>query len=227
MAYTVGEMARRLGVPASTIRYYDKEGLLPFVGRSSGGIRVFTEKDFEWLRIIECLKKTGMSLKDIREYIELAMQGDETIARRLELFRKQRTVLETRMAELQQTMDTLDYKCWFYETAAARGSTEGISDLPDEALPEALRPVRERLRSNRASKNGSTRLRKTLFQVMSTYLQNKPVNEPVYQFLDRKRAEGKPYLVYMTAGANKFLRIYYGKVKECLRNLEQSQIEES
>ena len=146
MAYTVGEMARRLGVPASTIRYYDKEGLLPFVGRSSGGIRVFTEKDFEWLRIIECLKKTGMSLKDIREYIELAMQGDETIARRLELFRKQCTVLETRMAELQQTMDTLDYKCWFYETAAAHGSTEGISDLPDEALPEALRPVRERLR---------------------------------------------------------------------------------
>lgn len=147
MAYTVGEMARRLGVPASTIRYYDKEGLLPFVGRSSGGIRVFTEKDFEWLRIIECLKKTGVSLKDIREYIELAMQGDDTIARRLELFRKQRTVLETRMAELQQTMDTLDYKCWFYETAAARGSTEGIGDLPDEALPEALRPVRERLRA--------------------------------------------------------------------------------
>lgn len=75
MAYTVGEMARRLDVPASTIRYYDKEGLLPFVGRSSGGIRVFTEKDFEWLRIIECLKKTGMSLKDIREYIELACRA--------------------------------------------------------------------------------------------------------------------------------------------------------
>ena len=52
-------------------------------------------------------------------------------------------------------------------------------------------------------------------------------NEPVYQFLDRKRAEGKPYLVYMTAGANKFLRIYYGKVKECLRNLEQESNEES
>ena len=61
----------------------------------------------------------------------------------------------------------------------------------------------------------------------SVDIYNKPVNEPVYQFLDRKRAEGKPYLVYMTAGANKFLRIYYGKVKECLRNLEQSQIEES
>ena len=94
MAYTVGEMAKRLGVPASTLRYYDKEGLLPFVGRSSGGIRIFEEKDFEWLRIIECLKKTGMSLKDIREYIELAMQGDATIAQRLEMFRKQKAVLE-------------------------------------------------------------------------------------------------------------------------------------
>ena len=147
MAYTIGEMAKRLGVPASTLRYYDKEGLLPFVERSAGGIRVFQESDFEWLRIIECLKKTGMSIKNIREYIELARQGDGTIDRRLELFQKQRTVLEARMAELQQTMDTLDYKCWFYETAAARGSTEGISDLPDAALPEALRPVRERLRA--------------------------------------------------------------------------------
>ena len=146
MAYTVGEMAKRLGVPASTLRYYDKEGLLPFVGRSSGGIRVFEEKDFEWLRIIECLKKTGMSLKDIREYIELAMQGDATIAQRLEMFRKQKAVLEARMAELQQTMDTLDYKCWFYETAKARGTTDGISGLPDAKLPENLRPVREHLR---------------------------------------------------------------------------------
>ncbi len=76
-----------------------------------------------------------MSLKDIREYIELAMQGDATIAQRLEMFRKQKAVLEARMAELQQTMDTLDYKCWFYETAKARGTTEGISDLPDAELP--------------------------------------------------------------------------------------------
>ena len=81
--------------------------------------------------------------------------------------------------------------------------------------------------SNRASKNGSTRLRKTLFQIMITYLQNRPVDEPVYQFLDRKRAEGKPYLVYMTAGANKFLRIYYGKVKEYLRSIEPVSPEES
>lgn len=77
-------------------------------------------------------------------------------------------------------------------------------------------------KSNRASKVGSTRLRKTLFQIMTTLLQNAPEDDPVYRFLNKKRAEGKPYYVYMTAGANKFLRIYYGKVKECLRNLEQN-----
>ena len=76
-------------------------------------------------------------------------------------------------------------------------------------------------KSNRASKVGSARLRKTLFQIMRTLLQNAPEDDPVYRFLDKKRSQGKPYYVYMTAGANKFLRIYYGKVKECLRNLEQ------
>ena len=76
-------------------------------------------------------------------------------------------------------------------------------------------------KSNRASKVGSARLRKTLFQIMTTLLQNAPEDDPVYRFLDKKRSQGKPYYVYMTAGANKFLRIYYGKVKECLRNLEQ------
>ena len=80
MIYTVGEMAQKLGVPASTLRYYDKEGLLPFVERSSGGIRMFREKDFEWLQVIRCMKQAGMSIKDIRQYIELSMQGDDTIA---------------------------------------------------------------------------------------------------------------------------------------------------
>lgn len=71
MVYTVGEMAKLLGVAASTLRYYDKEGLLPFVERSSGGIRMFRESDIEWLQVIGCMKKAGMSIKDIRQYIEM------------------------------------------------------------------------------------------------------------------------------------------------------------
>ena len=74
--------------------------------------------------------------------------------------------------------------------------------------------------SDPISRKGSGLLRKTLFTVMETHLRNSPVDEPVYQFIDRKRSEGKPYLVYMTAGANKFLRIYYARVKEHLNALE-------
>lgn len=63
MAYTVGEMAKKLGVAPSVLRYYDKEGLLPFIKRSSGGIRTFQDSDMEWMRMIACLKKTGMPIK--------------------------------------------------------------------------------------------------------------------------------------------------------------------
>lgn len=75
-------------------------------------------------------------------------------------------------------------------------------------------------KSNRSSKCGSARLRKTLFLIMSVLLQTKP-DDAVYHFLDKKRSEGKPYNVYMTAGANKFLRIYYGKVKAALAAQKQ------
>lgn len=95
MVYTVGEMAKLLGVAASTLRYYDKEGLLPFVERSSGGIRMFRESDIEWLQVIGCMKKAGMSIKDIRQYIEMALQGDDTIDLRLAMFQRQHRSSET------------------------------------------------------------------------------------------------------------------------------------
>ena len=145
MIYTVGEMAKMLDVPASTLRYYDKEGLLPFVERSPGGIRMFQESDYGWLKIISCLKKAGMSLKDIREYINLALQGDETIEQRLELFYKQREILQAQMAELQETLDTLDYKCWYYETAKEAGSTHAPETMPLEKIPAKYRKTRRRL----------------------------------------------------------------------------------
>lgn len=83
----------RLDVPASTLRFYDKEGLLPFVERLPGGIRMFQDTDLEWLQIIGCMKKAGMSIRDIRQYIEQAQWGDDTIALRLAMFRRQREVL--------------------------------------------------------------------------------------------------------------------------------------
>ena len=146
MVYTVGEMAKRLGVPASTLRYYDKEGLLPFVKRSSGGIRMFQDSDFEWLQVIGCMKKAGMSIKDIRRYIEMALQGDDTIDLRLEMFRHQREVLQRQMAELQHTMEMVEYKCWYYETAKARGTTKIPQSMDESEIPEQFRRIRRELR---------------------------------------------------------------------------------
>lgn len=99
-----------------------------------------------------------------------------------------------------------------------RSSLVGFAGV-DPAINDSGKSVGN---SMAATKRGSPHLRKTLFQIMTIYLRLAPQDEPVYQFLDKKRSEGKPYYVYMTAGANKFLRIYYARVKECMANLDAS-----
>ena len=146
MVYTVGEMAKMLGVSASTLRYYDKEGLLPFVERSSGGIRMFQESDIEWLQVIGCMKKAGMSIKDIKQYIEMALQGDETIGLRLDMFRRQREALKAQMEELRHAMEMVEYKCWYYETAKAAGTTDAPQNMALSDVPERFREIRQELR---------------------------------------------------------------------------------
>ena len=147
MVYTVGEMAKLLGVTASTLRNYDKEGLLPFVERSSGGIRMFQESDIEWLQVIGCMKKAGMSIKDIRRYIEMALQGDDTIALRLAMFQRQRQVLQQQLEVLRHTMEMVDYKCWYYETAQKAGTVAVPQEMDLAQVPERFRRIRQELRS--------------------------------------------------------------------------------
>ena len=146
MFYTVGEMAKRLGVAPSTLRFYDKEGLLPFVERSDGGIRVFKDSDFEWLMVIGCLKKTGMPLKDIREFIVMAIEGDDTIDARLDLIIKQKESVEKQIAELEEIHRVLEFKQWYYETAKKEGTTSVPRNMTPEELPEEFREIRKRLR---------------------------------------------------------------------------------
>lgn len=138
MPYTVGEMSKMLGVPASTLRYYDKQGLLPFVERSKGGIRIFQDTDLEWLRIIECLKKSGLSLSEIRRFILLSMDGDDSIDERLDLMKQQYDVVHQQMQELQETLNIVEYKCWYYQTAKERGTLEGMNEIE---VPKKYRSV--------------------------------------------------------------------------------------
>ena len=141
MFYTIGEMAQKLNVAPSTLRYYDKEGLLPFVERSSGGIRMFKDEDMEWLRLLGCLKKAGMPLKEIRSFMELSRQGDATIDQRLDLVEKQRGSVLDQMKQLEDTLLMLDYKRWYYQTAQAAGTCAVHDTLSPERVPEQFRAL--------------------------------------------------------------------------------------
>ncbi len=126
MFYTVGEAAKILGVAPSTLRYYDKEGLLPFVERSESGLRMFKESDMDWLKLIGCLKATGMPIKGIRCFIECAREGDGTIGERLEILEAQRESVKNQISELERHLKMIDYKVWYYKTAQSLGSTSAM-----------------------------------------------------------------------------------------------------
>ena len=145
MTYTIGEMAKILGVTTSTLRFYDKEGVIPFVERTEGGQRVFKEEDISWLRVIECMKKTGMPLKDIKLFIEMILEGDHTIPERLEIIRKQRDAVRRQLEDVQKTLDVIEFKYWFYETAAKAGTTSIPKEMTDEELPERFAEIRKEL----------------------------------------------------------------------------------
>lgn len=141
MMYTVSETAKMLGTSAATLRYYEREGLLPLVERTPGGIRMFTDQDIPWLRKILFLKQGGMSVKEIRRYVEMVMQGDRTLNDRLQFFREQRKSLQEQIRQLQQTLDIVNYNCWYYETALSKGSTLPMKKLTEEEIPQEFREV--------------------------------------------------------------------------------------
>lgn len=147
MFYTVGEMAKILNTTPSTLRYYDKEGLLPFVERTESGIRMFKDSDYEWLCMLDCLKNTGMSIKNIKRFMEMVIEGDATVKERLKMIIEQREIVRRQIAKLQETLDILDYKEWFYGTAVASGTTDVPRNMPEEQIPSRLRAARHKLKN--------------------------------------------------------------------------------
>lgn len=138
--YTIGQISEMFGIPISTLRYYDKEGLFPDIQRESG-IRKFGEKEIEALRVIECLKKSGLEIKDIKQFMQWCAQGSETYAQRRELFLKQKQVVETEIERMNQVLDMLKYKCWYYEQAIKDGNEERLLSMMPEDMPEEIREV--------------------------------------------------------------------------------------
>ncbi|EQM55329.1 MerR family transcriptional regulator [Lactiplantibacillus plantarum EGD-AQ4] len=147
MTLTIHDVAQRTGLTTYTLRYYAKEGLLDFVTRSSNklGTRLFKESDLEFIYLIKCLKNAGLSIKEIKTFVDWTMAGDSTIAERRDMFQKRRTALQQQMADLQATLDVVNYKYWYYQVAEDAGTCAAHDDMPDAEIPEKFRQVKHRL----------------------------------------------------------------------------------
>ena len=136
--YTIGQVSKMFGLPISTLRYYDKEGLFPDMERSSG-IRRFGQRELEALRVIECLKKSGMEIKDIRQFMEWCAQGSGTYPQRRAMFIRQKESVEAEIARMNRVLDMLSFKCWYYEQAIKDGNEQRLSAMTPEDMPEEIR----------------------------------------------------------------------------------------
>ena len=126
--YTIGQVSAMFNLPVSTLRYYDKEGFFPNLERK-GNIRYFSDNELEALRIIECLKKSGLEIKDIKQFFFWVSEGSSSYEKRKELF-------ETEILELQKTLSLLKFKCWYYKTAMKDGNEDAINAMLPDNLPK-------------------------------------------------------------------------------------------
>ena len=118
---TIKEVADRYGVTGETLRYYERIGMLPPVTRTAGGIRDYTAEDLKWVELVLCMRKAGLPLEAIIEYVRLYREGDGTFAARLALLREQRQALIDRKRTIDETLKRLDVKIGRYEEAVRTG----------------------------------------------------------------------------------------------------------
>jgi transcriptional regulator, merR family len=140
--YSIGQVAEMFGLPISTLRYYDKQGLFPNMERVSG-IRRFSNREIEALRVIECLKKAGMEIKDIRQFMIWCAEGPSTYPQRKAMFEERKAHMESEIAHMNRALDMLKFKCWYYEQAIKDGSEDAIPAMIPNDLPEDIRRAYE------------------------------------------------------------------------------------
>ncbi|MCI7670963.1 MAG: MerR family transcriptional regulator [Schaalia hyovaginalis] len=133
--HTIGEVSTMFGLPVSTLRYYDQMGLLPEMPRV-GGFRRFGPEHIEALRVIECLKGSGLEIKDIKRFMDWCAQGPSTYPERRALFDERLAEVDAKIAELEKVRAMIEFKRWYYGRALAEGNEDfarGIpADLPDD-----------------------------------------------------------------------------------------------
>lgn len=127
--YKISDIAKEMDVSVDTIRYYDREGLMPFVDRDKGGRRVFKENDMNFIEVIKCMKQSGIPVKEIATFIDWCMAGDDTLGQRYDFLTDHEQKLEAEIEQLQSNLAFLRWKKWYYQTALEAG-TEDIHFQP-------------------------------------------------------------------------------------------------
>lgn len=144
--YTIGQVSQMTGLPVSTLRYYDQQGLFPEL-RKESGIRKFTDRELDILKMVECLKSSGLELRDIRQFIHWCAEGSATYPQRKAMFLKQKEVVEAEIQSLEKTLNMLRFKCWYYEQAIQDGSEDRIKAMLPDQLPPDIQALYDRGRA--------------------------------------------------------------------------------
>ena len=136
--YTIGQVSEMFRLPISTLRYYDKEGLFPNIERVSG-IRKFGDREIEALRVIECLKKSGLEIKQIKQFMQWCVEGSSTYPQRKALFETQKKRVEEEIERMNKVLDMLKFKCWYYDEAIKKGNEDKRSSFPAADMPDDIK----------------------------------------------------------------------------------------
>ncbi len=144
MTRTIQRAAAETGLSADTLRYYERIGILPGIGRSDSGHRRFTDDDMGWIKLVQCLRATGMPLEDLHRYAELVQEGEHTAAERLSLLEAHKDRIEAELTELRVALDLVDRKIAGYTELVAKGF---------DLQPPDHRPTPRRVHPRNASRN--------------------------------------------------------------------------
>lgn len=139
----IGEISKKTGLSISTLRYYDKHGLLQNIDRSNGGIRKFDDKDLEALKIILCLKISGMKISEIKQFMDWCNEGDTTIDKRLNMFYEQEKNINKQIDILNKSLKLIKFKQWYYETAKKDRTEKNVKGMNLDDYPDDIRKLYE------------------------------------------------------------------------------------
>jgi len=138
--YTIGQVSEMFGLHISTLRYYDKEGFFPNLERK-GNIRHFSENELEAIHVIECLKQSGLEIKDIKQFFEWVTAGPSSYEKRKELFEMRKLMVKDEIKKLEKSLAMLEFKCWYYDTAIKDGNEDGINAMLPDKLPKEIQKL--------------------------------------------------------------------------------------